>query len=161
LPDDHLHTSASMPETGVAQLTIAVSDHASSDAGFVALTAVVACRGFAGRTQFVSALRDLHLFVEEATDLAANVTSAALLLGGWDNSEQPLRLQLAHAGLSRAFSASIRIATNGPRSDQWNRVETEFVVAPERLTAFLSELHDLASEAANSATLMGDANAIA
>ena len=150
-----------MPETGVAQLTIAISDHASSDAGFIGLSASVACRGFTGHTQFVSARRDLHLFVDDATDLATNAPNAALLLGGWENSEQPLRLHLAHAGLSRAFSASIRIATNGARSDQWNRVETEFIVAPEMLTAFLSELRDLANGAGNSATLTGDADAIA
>jgi len=150
-----------MTKTGVAQLTIAISDHASSDAGFVALRAAVACRGFTGHTEFISTRRDLLLFVDDASDLATHATNAALLLGGWENSEQPLRLHVARAGLSRNFAAVIRITTNGPRSDQWNRVETEFIAAPDALTAFLDGLRDLASGAGSSATLTGDADAIA
>ncbi len=150
-----------MTKTGVAQLTIAISDHASSDAGFVALSAAVACRGFAGRTEFVSARRDLLLFVDDATDLATHAANAALLLGGWENSEQPLRLHIARAGLSRDFASRIRVAANGPRSDQWTYIETEFIAAPEALVAFLDAVRDLANGAGVSATLTGDADAIA
>jgi hypothetical protein len=46
----------------------------------------------------------------------------------------------------------------GARSDQINRVETEFIVAPEALTVFLQGLERLISDqSSESASLSGDA----
>lgn len=145
-----------MTQPDTAQLTITASDHAASDADFVALRAEVHCRGFSGRTSFTMARRDINLFVADAAALITNATDSALLLGGWEKADQPLRLQLARAGLSGRFIARIRIATSGPLSDQWNRVETEFVAKPDDFNRFVESFRGVAGSDTTSASLMGD-----
>src|SRR5689334_8031725 len=100
-----------MSQPSTAELSIGVSDHAATDADFVALTAEVRCRGFRWHTAFTMARRDIALFVADAAALSTNRSDSALLLGGWEKAEQPLRLQLARAGLSGRFLARVRIAT--------------------------------------------------
>ena len=150
-----------MTASNTAKLAIGVSDHAESDGDFLALRAEVRCRGFSGQTAFTMARRDIDLFVADAAGLTTNVTDSALLLGGWEKADQPLRLQLARAGLSGRFVARIRIATSGPRTDQWNRVETDFVASPDDFTAFVDGLRGLAASTQASANLVGDAEEIA
>jgi hypothetical protein len=149
-----------MTQPGIAELSIEVSDHAVSDADFIALRAEVRCRGFCGRTAFTMARRDITLFLADATALPTHAGDSALLLGGWEKAEQPLRLQLARSGLSGKFVARVRIATSGPRTDQWNRVETDFVAAPAEFNAFVDGLRGLASAAQTTASLVGDADDI-
>src|SRR5205085_2738787 len=133
-----------------------------SDADFVGLRASVACRGFSGHTEFTIARRDVRRFLADVATLRSNASDAALLVGGWDRAEQRLRLEIVRAGLSGQFVARVRIAATGPRGDQWNRVETEFITPPQALTAFLDSLARLTthSESAD-ASLMGDADMIA
>ena len=151
-----------MTQPNVAELSIGVSDHAASDADFLALRAEVRCRGFCGHTAFTMARRDINLFVADAAGLSANSTDSALFLGGWDKGDQPpLRLQLARAGLSERFVARIRMSMSGPRTDQWNRVETDFIAAPSEFNAFLDGLRGLAEAAQTIASLVGDPDAIA
>jgi hypothetical protein len=150
-----------MTQPNAGELSISASEHAASDADFVALKAEVQCRGFGGHTVFTMARRDIDLFVADAAGLSTNDTDSALLLGGWEKADQPLRLQLARAGLSGKFIARIRVATSGPRSDHRNRVETEFIAASGGINAFLDGLRALATSARARATLVGDADDIA
>ena len=150
-----------MNQLNVAELSIGVSDHAQSDPDFLALRAEVRCRGFSGRTTFTMARRDIHLFVSDANALTTNAADSALFLGGWEKADQPLRLELARAGLSGRFVARVRMAATGPRPDQWNRVETDFIAPPEAFTAFLDGLRDLAASSRPDVTLIGDADDIA
>jgi hypothetical protein len=149
-----------MNQPPLAELSLGVNQHGTSDSDFLALYAEVDCRGFSGITQFVSARRDLKLFAIEASALATNTADSALLLGGFEKAEQPLRLHLTRAGRSGHFTARVRIATSGPRSDQWNRVETEFIVPPEAFSHFIDALGRLADGHATLSTLTGDVDAI-
>jgi hypothetical protein len=151
-----------MTDPNVAELSIGLSDHAASDGDFLALRADVRCRGFSGHTAFVMARRDINLFVADARGLSSKTTDSALFLGGSDKGDQPpLRLQLARAGLSDRFIARIRISTSGPRTDQWNRVETDFISAPAEFNAFLEGLRGLAGSSTPTASLVGDPDDIA
>jgi len=149
-----------MTQSSTAELSIGVSEHAASDADFLALRAEIRCRGFSGHTAFTMARRDISLFIADAAALTANASDSALLLGGWEKAEQPLRVQLARAGLTGRFVARVRIATNGPRTDQWNRVETDFVATSDDFDAFVNGLRDVARSARTSASLVGDADDI-
>jgi len=148
-----------LPKT-TASVTLRFNEDLASDADFFGLHANVACRGFTGHTQFTIARRDVQRFIADATNLPSNASDSALLLGGWDHAEERLRLQIARAGLSGQFVARVRIATTGPRADQWNRVETEFITPPTALTAFTENLARLvADQSAPNASLTGDAEA--
>ena len=145
-----------------ADFTLSSSQHSADDADFVNMLATVACRGFSGRTAFIIARRDVDRFLADAAHLSTNASDSAQLLGGWDDAEERLRLRITRAGLSDQFTARVRIATTGPREDQWNRVETEFVCAPAALATFLSDLTGLvAQERTANASLAGDAEVIA
>ena len=150
-----------MTQQHVAELSIGVNEHAASDADFLALRADVHCRGFSGRTTFTTARRDIDLFVADAAALLTHATDSALFLGGWEKAGQPLRLELARAGLSGRFVARVKIAASGPRSDQWNRVETDFIAEPAQFNAFLDGLRGLATTAQSRASLVGDADDVA
>lgn len=145
-----------------AEFTVSIPAGANGDADFVALGATVACRGFSGRTSFTISRRDVDRFLADAANLASTSSDNAQLLGGWDDAEERLRLRVTRAGVSGQFIARVRIATTGPREDQWNRVETEFVCPPAALVAFLGDLTRLvARRELASACLSGDADVIA
>jgi hypothetical protein len=145
-----------------ADFTLSLPDDSAPDAEFVDLDASVACRGFSGRTEFTVARRDVDRFLADAAHLSTQASDAAQLLGGWDDSEERLRLRITRAGLSGQFTARVQIAMTGPREEQWNRVETEFVCPPVALQTFLSDLTRLVAHAETSnARLTGDAEAIA
>jgi hypothetical protein len=147
--------------TTTASVTLRFNEDLASDADFFGLHASVACRGFTGHTQFTIARRDVRRFLDDAANLPSNASDSALLLGGWDHTEERLRLQIARAGLSGQFIARVRIATTGPRADQWNRVETEFIAPPVALSAFMESLAQLVAEQGRpSASLTGDADAV-
>src|SRR5947209_9859680 len=110
------------PSTTRAILTLGFNENAANDAEFLGLRAAIACRGFAGHTEVTIARRDIQRFLDDAEKLPSNASDSALLVGGWDRIEQRLRVQIARAGLSGKFIARVRIATTGPRADQWNRV---------------------------------------
>src|SRR5262249_28256291 len=109
-----------------ADFTLSKPSDSTVDADFVSLRASVACRGFSGLTAFTIARRDVDRFLVDATNLSTRATDSAQLLGGWDDAQERLRLRITRAGLSGQFTARVRIATTGPRDEQWNRVETEF-----------------------------------
>jgi hypothetical protein len=145
-----------------ADFTITLPDDLPSDADFIDLEARVDCRGFSGRTEFTIARRDLDRFLADAANLSTHTSDAAQLLGGWDDSQERLRLLVTRAGLSGQFTARVRMATTGPREEQWNRVETEFVCPQPALSTFLAELTTvLDRRRAASAKLAGDPEAIA
>jgi hypothetical protein len=145
-----------------ADFTITPSPAAEADADFLDLNASVDCRGFSGRTEFTIARRDVDRFLADAANLSTNASDAAQLLGGWDDAAERLRLLITRAGVSGQLTARVRIATTGPQEEQWNRVETEFVVPPTALTTFLGDLTRLvARRDASSARLAGDPDAIA
>jgi hypothetical protein len=147
--------------TTAARVTLRFNEDLAADADFFGLHASVACRGFSGHTEFTVARRDVQRFLNDAANLPSNTSDSALLLGGWDHAEERLRLQIARAGLSGQFVARVRIATTGPRADQWNRVETEFIAPPVALSAFMESLARLvADQGSPSASLTGDAEAI-
>ena len=134
----------------------------SSSDEFLEASASVACRGFAGESRFAVAWRDLASFAEELRALREAKRDTAQLLGGWDTVEERLRLRVTPAGLSGQFCARIHIAQTGPRSDQWNRVDTEFICSPDALSAFLTELDELIVQRSRTQPrLFGDPGAIA
>ena len=148
--------------TSAADCTLRFSETLVSDAEFVGLHASVACRGFTGRTDFTIARRDVQRFVGETERVRSDASDSALLLGGLEKGEERMRMQVVRAGRSGQFTARVRVAAAGPRSDQISRVETEFVVAPEALAAFLQGLERLISDQnSESASLSGDADAVA
>jgi hypothetical protein len=115
-----------------------------------------------GHTDFAIARRDVQRFVAETERLQSDASDSALLLGGLEKGEERLRMQVVRAGRSGQFAARVRIIAAGPRSDQANRVETEYVVAPSALTGFLRSLeHLIADPAGEQASLTGDADAVA
>lgn len=122
----------------------------------------VACRGFAGQTQFSVSRRDLDSFVADLSAVRQAQRDSAQLLGGWDDAEERLRLRITPAGRSGHFMARVRIANTGPRSDQWHRAETEFVCRPEDLSGFVTDLRQLVGgRSPGDAALSGDPDAIA
>ena len=148
--------------TTAADCTLRFSETLVSDAEFVGLHASVACRGFTGKTNFTIARRDVQRFIDETDGLRADSSDSALLLGGLEKGEERMRMQVVRAGRSGQFTARVRVTASGPRSDQISRVETEFGVAPEALTAFLQGLERLISDQnSESASLSGDADAVA
>ena len=146
--------------TTAADCTLRFSEDLASDPDFVGLHASVACRGFTGHTDFTIARRDVRRFVSETESLQSDASDSALLLGGLEKGEERVRMQVVRAGRSGQFTARVRMTAAGARSDQINRVETEFIVAPEALTVFLQGLERLISdESSESASLSGDASA--
>ena len=151
--------------TVTADFTLQLQQDDTNDPGpgeFLDVEASVACRGFGGRTDFSISRRDVDRFLADATSLPSKASDASKLLGGWDDAEERLRLEITRAGLSGSYVARVRIATTGPREEQWNRVETEFICPPEALSAFLTDLARLVDERAKGiAVLRGDSEAIA
>jgi hypothetical protein len=147
--------------TTAADCTLRFNESLASDAEFVGLHASVTCRGFTGQTAFIMARRDVHRFVADTERLRGDAADSALLLGGLEKGEERLRMQIVRAGRSGQFAARVRITASGPRSDQVSRVETEFVVAPVALSDFLRGLTQLADDTSQTASLSGDADAIA
>ena len=134
----------------------------SDSSGFLNFRAEVACRGFSGRTAFSYSERDLAAFLAEARAVHLGTQNSAQMIGGWEDASERLRLRLTPAGPFGHFQASVRIADTGPRPDQWQRVDTEFVCPPEALAGFLTAIQRLAADRTpGSATLTGDPDAIA
>ncbi len=125
---------------------------------FVDATVGVSCRGFAGASRFTIARRDLAAFSRDVTALAQGDADIAQLLGGWDAAAERLRLRVMRAGTTGSFAVSIRIANTGPRGDQWDRVETQFICAGDALASFADTL---ASGEHTSVQLLGDAESAA
>ena len=145
-----------------ADCTLRFSEKLTNDADFVGLHGSVACRGFTGHTDFTIARRDVQRFIAETEKLTSDASDSALLLGGWEKGDERLRIQIVRAGRSGRFTARVRIASSGQRPDPGSTVETEFIVAPDALSAFLRELDRLAvDENAEPAALSGDGDAIA
>jgi hypothetical protein len=129
---------------------------------FLEARAAIVCRGFAGHTAFSIARRDLDAFATDLAGVCDARSDAALLLGGWDNREQRLRLEVTPAGPFGQFRAHVRIADAGPRTDQWQHVETEFVLTPDTVSAFMADLQQLIDgRKTGDAKLIGDPDAIA
>jgi hypothetical protein len=125
-------------------------DSAATD-DFVDVVASVSCRGFAGSTRFSIARRDLVAFASDVAALERGANDLAQLLGGWEAAEERLRLKVTRAGTSGLFAARIRLASLGARTDQWDKVETQFVCDRAALTRFVEQL-----AARKTAALSGD-----
>ena len=150
------------PVSSAADCTLRFSESLTNDADFVALHGSVACRGFTGHTEFTIARRDVQRFVAETEKIRTEASDSALLVAGWEKGDERLRMQIVRAGRTGRFTARVRIASSGPRSDPGSSVETEFIVAPEALTTFLRDLARLAvDENAEPAALSGDGDAVA
>ena len=148
----------------MADLRLTLNEYQADpeSADFLAVRAGVACRGFSGETGFWISRRDVDRFLGDIAGIRDLSGHSAQLLGGWDDSEERLRLKITRAGLSNGFVARVRIATTGPRGDQWNRVETEFVCPLESMLAFELDLGRLVGEQKpGMVVLSGDAEAIA
>ena len=132
-----------------------VTDGPGASDDFVDVTAGVSCRGFSGATRFTVARRDLAAFATEVAALRRGEADLAQLIGGWDRAEERLRLRVTRAGTTGSCAIRVRVASPGARTDQWDRAETQFVCSAEAVAAFADAL---ASGAANSAQLVGDAD---
>ena len=142
-----------------AHFTFSLREPATSE--FLDVRASVSCRGYAGETTFSVARRDLAAFIAEADALREARTTVAQLIGGWDTASERLRLGVRPAGTSGQFHARINVAATGPRTDSWQRVETDFVCSPAQMSDFLRALSDLLTGVTSDAVLVGDAAAIA
>jgi hypothetical protein len=123
---------------------------------FFDTTVGISCRGFAGATRFTIARRDLAAFAGEVAALRRGEGDVARLVGGWDAAQERLRLHVTRAGTTGLCAIRVRVANivGGPKTDQWDRVETEFVCTAADATAFADAL-----TAGNSAQLLGDERA--
>ena len=124
---------------------------------FLDATVGVSCRGFSGASRFTIARRDLAAFSRDVTALAQGDADTAQLLGGSDAAAE-MRVRVTRAGTTGSFAVSIRIANTGPRGDQWDRVETQFICAVDALASFADAL---ASGEHTSVQLLGDAESAA
>lgn len=120
---------------------------------FLDATVGVSCRGFVGATRFTIARRDLAAFAREVAALQSGQGDAARLVGGWDAAQERLRVHVTRAGTTGLCAIRVRVASaaGGPKTDQWDRVETEFLCAAEAAGAFADAL-----AAASSTRLLGD-----
>lgn len=125
---------------------------------FLDATVGLSCRGFAGATRFTIARRDLAAFAREVAALRRGESDAARLVAGWDAAQERLRLHVTRAGTTGRCAIRVRVASaaGGPKSDQWDRVETEFLSTAQAAAAFADAL-----AAANSTQLLGDEQATA
>ena len=147
-----------------ADFRLTLSEYRANPASpdFLDVRADVACRGFSGQTGFSISRRDVDRFLGDIAGIRDMTGDLAQLLGGWDDSEERLRLRITRAGLSNGFLARVRIASTGPREDQWNRVETEFVCPLASMLAFELDLGRLLGEQKpGMVVLSGDAQTIA
>jgi hypothetical protein len=148
-----------------AEFTLTLHSHDSRNspsADFLDIHAAVACRSFTGQTAFSFSRRDFDSFLTDLAAVQATTRDSALLIGGWDDASERLRLRIAPAGAFGHFLATVRIADTGPRTDQWHRVETEFVATPAALADFVASLQQLAAKRhPGAARLAGDPDAIA
>ena len=148
-----------------AEFTLSLDEYERNDTAtgdFLNFRAAVSCRGFTGQTAFWVARRDIDAFIVDLAALGHGGSDCAQLLGGWEEAEERLRLRIMNAGRSGQFSSHVRIASTGPRQDQWNRVETDFICPPDGLSEFLAGLRRLVDQRARGdAVLAGDPEAIA
>ncbi len=141
-----------------AELTFRFSiDGRVESQDFLDATVGVSCRGFSGATRFTIARRDLTAFARDVARLRRGEADLAQLVGGWDAAQERLRLVITRAGTSGACAVRVRVASTGPRTDQWDRVETQFVCPADTVTTFVDAL----TSGANSAQLVGDAESTA
>ena len=153
-------TLASAP-TSPAAFTLHVSDLLTTDADFIGVRAGVDSRGFSGLTTFTIARRDMQRFLADAGNVRDGSAELVVLLGGWNDREENLRLQIARTRAAGQFVVRVRMATPGLRADHWSRVDTEFVVDRAGLTDFLDALTRFATtEGVASASLRGMAESI-
>ena len=155
-------TTPDISSSGPADFTLRVSDELTADADFIGVRASVTSRGFSGLTTFTIARRDIQRFLTDAASVRDSDAKLAVLLGGWNDLEEYLRVQIAPTRATRQFVVRVRMATPGLRADHWSRVDTEFVAEAAGLTTFLEELTRFAtSDGAASASLQGVAETIA
>jgi len=154
-------TLASSP-TSAADFTLHLNDSLTTDADFIGVRASVDARGFSGLTTFTIARRDVQRFLVDASNVLDGSAELAVLLGGWNDREEYLRLQLARTRTGIEFVVRVRMATPGLRADHWSRVDTEFVVEGDALAAFLDAVARFATtDSVASASLRGVAEVIA
>jgi hypothetical protein len=153
-------TLASSP-TSPADFTLRESDTLTTDADFIGVRASVDSRGFSGLTTFTIARRDVERVLVDAGKVLDGSAELAVLLGGWNDLEEYLRLQIARTRTSDQFVVRVRMATPGLRGDHWSRVDTEFVVDRGGLVGFLDALARFATrDGVASASLRGIAETI-
>ena len=143
-----------------AKLTIELRpDDGSFADGFLRADASVSCRGFAGRTEFPIAQRDLAAFATEVGAIQRGDSDVAQLIGGWDAGSERLRVRVARAGATESFTIRVIVANAGMRNDQWHRVETQFVSDRAALLEFVRRLAE--THGSGTAALLGDEESIA
>jgi hypothetical protein len=81
------------------------------------------------------------------------------LIGGWVAGSERLRVRVARAGATGAFTVRVTVANVGVRNDQWHRVETQFVCDKSSLSEFARGLDD--GTEVRRTTLSGDSESIA
>jgi hypothetical protein len=134
-----------------------VIDGSVESQDFLDATVGVSCRGYCGATRFTIARRDLAAFAGDVDALRRGERDAAQLVAGWDAAQERLRFVVTRAGTTASCAIRVRVASTGPRTDQWDRVETQFVSALDAVTAFAQAL----TSGANSAELLGDEDSTA
>jgi hypothetical protein len=146
--------------TAQFKLSLLKCERSDPLADFFDARAAVISRDVAGETAFTVAGRDLQAFVTDASRLHVVTGASALLLGGWD-AEKCLRLQITPAGFSGTSVVRVWIASDGSAADlPESRVETEFVVPADALSAFLKDIQHLVDRRElGDTTLTGDAEA--
>ena len=143
-----------------AELTIQLRlDDGMFGDGFLRADASVSCRGFAGRTEFPIARRDLVAFASDVDAMQRGESDVAQLIGGWDAGSEKLRLRVARAGATESFTVRLTVANVGMRNDQWHRVETQFASDASSMSRFVRALTE--GDASGRAVLAGDADSIA
>ena len=139
-------------------LTLALHDYDADPHGdWLGLRAAVASNGFAGQIPFRVSRADLERFAQNLGELDGSLPGNAELVWGAGDQEA-IRLRLV-AGRSGRLLVHVEL-TGPPGEDPTHRVQAEFRVMPNALSAFRPELRCLLDRReAAVARLVGDREA--
>ena len=137
-------------------LTLELHDYDADPKGdWLGFRAAVASSGFAGRTSFWVAREDLEHFARRLADLDESLQSNAELVCGVGDKEA-IRVRLGPADGSGRLLVQVELS-EAPTDEPRHRVQLEFRVMPNTLTAFRRELQSLLDRRApGMARLLGD-----
>jgi hypothetical protein len=143
----------------IPELTIALTEYERNDlekGDYIEFSARVASRGFIGLTRFWISRNDFDRYLESLASLDRALAGSAVLVAGWGDLEL-IRFQLMPFGKTGRLHANVELQDDGSPEGQCHRVITGFVLLPQALTSFRSELVTLVrSQSLGEARLAGE-----
>ena len=122
-----------------------VNDSAKGD--YICFDAFLNARGFAGHTHFWVSRAHCDAFLADLTRLDKTLRGDVTWRAGWGDIEY-FSLSLSPFGGSGRQLARVALTADGPREEERRRVEVEFVVMPQALSEFRTQLLHLVTDQA-------------